>query len=156
MNATRWRLYHRWQETGFRRRLGCLHEHYYEALCVHASTSETFTTLPAYVQIWSVKGQGNRQRCLTDQYGFPPRHLSGNKQRFGFQTGDRVCAIKFSGTWVRREWHASGSLPSSLPRCTTRRREADHSKICESRKGVRGFLLGLNTEVPATNLSGHL
>ena len=117
MNATRWRLYRRLQDTGIpveggsggctkmqRLQHGLPKEHDYDALCVGASTSEAFTTFPAYVQIWSAKGRGNRQRCRTNKYGFPIRYRSGKKAHFGFQTGDWVQAEvktgKFAGTWV--------------------------------------------------------
>lgn len=119
MNATRWRLYHQLQATnlpveggsGARTKMqriahGLPKEHYYDALCVGASTPPQFTALPAYVQIWLAKGRGTRQMCGTDQFGFPIRHRSRAKQHFGFQTGDRVLATfpqgKFTGTHIGR------------------------------------------------------
>ncbi len=128
MNATRWRLYAQLTATGLPMEGGSggrtkkqrtehhlPKEHYYDALCVGKSTPATFTGLPAYVQIWSAKGRGNRQRCRTDKYGFPIRHLSGKKQHGGFQTGDLVCAIiprgKYTGTWTGRATvKASGQI----------------------------------------------
>jgi hypothetical protein len=116
MNATRWRLYEQLKTTGLsveagtggrtkhqRIRQGLPKEHYYDALCVGASTPATFTTLPAYVQVWSAKGRGTRQMCNTDQYGFPISHRKAKKQYFGFQTGDWVVAHvpkgKYTGAW---------------------------------------------------------
>ncbi len=128
MNATRWRLYERVKATGLPVEGGSggrtkwqrtMHhlpkEHYYDALCVGASTPDHFAAMPAYVQVWSVKGRGNRQRCRTDKYGFPIRHLSRQKQHFGFQTGDLVQAViprgRYSGTWIGRATvKASGQI----------------------------------------------
>jgi hypothetical protein len=128
MNATRWRLYHRLKATGLpveggsggrtkkqRTEHHLPKEHYYDALCVGKSTPAVFPTFPAYVQVWSAKGRGNRQRCRTDQYGFPIRHLSRPKQHFGFQTGDLVQAViprgRYSGTWIGRATvKASGQI----------------------------------------------
>ncbi|MCL5013353.1 MAG: RNA-guided endonuclease IscB [Firmicutes bacterium] len=119
MNATRWRLYRQLQVTGLpveggsggRTKMQRIQhdlpkEHYYDALCVGESTPNTLTVFPAYVQVWSAKGRGNRQRCRTDQYGFPIRYLSRQKNHFGFQTGDLVRAVisrgKYTGTWTGR------------------------------------------------------
>ncbi|PSR23659.1 MAG: HNH endonuclease [Sulfobacillus acidophilus] len=128
MNATRWRLYHQLQATslpveggsgGRTKKQRIAHdlpkEHYYDALCVGKSTPAQFLTLPAFVQIWSAKGRGNRQRCRTDKHGFPIRHLSRQKHHFGFQTGDLVQAViphgKYAGTWTGRATvKASGSI----------------------------------------------
>ena len=87
----------------------------YDALCVGTSTPATFTALSAYVQVWSAKGRGNRQRCRTDKYGFPIRHLAREKTHFGFQTGDFVQAVipqgKYLGTWTGRATvKASGQI----------------------------------------------
>ena len=119
MNATRWRLLERLKEaelpvecgTGARTKMQRVahvfpKEHYYDALCVGASTPDWFTVLSAYVQVWMAQGRGNRQRCRTDQYGFPIRHLVRPKNRHGFQTGDLVRARKprgkNAGTWMGR------------------------------------------------------
>jgi hypothetical protein len=129
MNATRWRLYGQLQALGLsveggsggrtkmqRVQRALPKEHYYDALCVGKSTPNgPFAALPAYVQIWSAKGRGNRQRCRTDGYGFPIRYLSGQKQHFGFQTGDLVRADiprgKYAGTWTGRATvKASGQI----------------------------------------------
>jgi 5-methylcytosine-specific restriction endonuclease McrA len=128
MNATRWRLYTQLQATGLpveggsggrTKKQRIAHHlpkgHYYDALCVCESTPDHFTTMPAYVQIWTAKGRGHRQMCRTDKYGFPIRHLSRQKRHFGFQTGDLVHAIiprgKYTGTWTGRATvKASGQI----------------------------------------------
>ncbi len=128
MNATRWRLYAQLKATGLpveggsggrtklqRTEHHLPKEHYYDALCVGKSTPATFTGLPAYIPIWSAKGRGNRQRCRTDQHGFPIRHLSRQKPHGGFQTGDLVQAViprgKYTGTWTGRATvKASGQI----------------------------------------------
>jgi 5-methylcytosine-specific restriction endonuclease McrA len=128
MNATRWRLYEQLKATGLPVEGGSggrtkkqrieqhwPKEHYYDALCVGESTPAVFTRLPAYVQVWTAKGRGHRQMCRTDKYGFPIRHLSRQKQHFGFQTGDLVQAIipqgKYTGTWPGRATvKASGQI----------------------------------------------
>ena len=119
MNATRWRLYEQLKATGLSVEAGTggrtkyqriqhelPKEHYYDALCVGASTPETFTTLPAYVQVWSAKGRGTRQMCNTNKYGFPLSHRQAKKAHFGFQTGDLVVAnvpkSKYQGIWKGR------------------------------------------------------
>ena len=128
VNATRWRLYTQLKATSLpveggsggrtkqqRIALSFPKEHYYDALCVGISTPKCFTALPAYVQVWAAQGRGNRQRCRTDPYGFPIRHLSRQKEHFGFQTGDLVTAViprgKYVGTWTGRATvKASGQI----------------------------------------------
>jgi len=119
MNATRWRLYERLQETGLPVEAGTggrtkyqriqhelPKEHYYDALCVGASTPDVFVSLPAYVQVWSAKGRGTRRMCKTDEHGFPESHRQAKKDHFGFRTGDWVVADvpkgKYAGTWKGR------------------------------------------------------
>jgi 5-methylcytosine-specific restriction endonuclease McrA len=105
MNATRWALYHRLKAldlpveggSGGRTKYQRIQhqlpkEHYYDALCVGASTPIEFTFIPAYVQVWSEKGRGNRQMCRTDDHGFPVAHRRRKKIHFGIQTGDLVVA----------------------------------------------------------------
>ena len=115
MNATRWRLYAQLQATGLpveggsgartkKQRIehGLPKEHYYDALCVGASTPRVLGPLAQFVQQWTAKGRGNRQMCGTNKYGFPIRHRSRQKNHFGFQTGDLVQALfplgKYAGT----------------------------------------------------------
>ena len=119
MNATRWRLYVQLKGTGLpveggsgartkmqRTAHNLPKEHYYDALCMGASTPEHFTHLPTYVQVWTAKGRGNRQMCGTDAYGFPIRHRARRKVHFRFQTGDTVKSNvprgKYAGTHTGR------------------------------------------------------
>jgi hypothetical protein len=119
MNATRWRLFERLKKTGLlvERGTGATtkmqriqnqlsKEHYFDALCVGENTPTTFTSLPKYMQVWSVKGRGSRQMCRTDKYGFPIAHRQAKKLHFGFQTGDLVVAEipkgKYQGKWQGR------------------------------------------------------
>ncbi len=119
MNATRWRLYDQLKAAGLpveggsgaRTKMQRIQhrlpkEHYYDALCVGQSTPERFTSLPAYVQIWTAKGRGTRQMCGTDRYGFPIRHRTRQRRHFGFQTGDLITAEilrgKYVGKWAGR------------------------------------------------------
>lgn len=119
MNATRWRLYEQLKATrlpveggsGARTKMqriqhGLPKEHYYDALCVGASTPPLFGKIAAYVQRWKYMGRGTRQMCRTNRYGFPIAHRSRQKIHFGFQTGDLVAAViprgKYQGTWTGR------------------------------------------------------
>lgn len=119
MNATRWKLYNRLKETNLsvecgtgartkKQRLehGFSKEHYYDAACVGASTPKIIVLREKYVQVWSAFGRGTRRLCNTDKYGFPISHRSGQKQHFGFQTGDIVEANipkgKYKGRWKGR------------------------------------------------------
>lgn len=105
MNATRWRLYEQLKATGLPIEAGTggrtkyqriAHElpkeHYYDALCVGASTPDRFASLPKTVQVWSAKGRGTRQMCNTDKHGFPIAHRQRKKIYFGMETGDLVIA----------------------------------------------------------------
>jgi hypothetical protein len=88
-------------------------------LCVGESTPERFTSLPAYVQVWTAKGRGTRQMCGTDTYGFPIRHRTRQKVHWGFQTGDLIRAVvpngKYAGTWTGRVLvRANGSFDLSV------------------------------------------
>ncbi len=125
MNATRWRWYTQLKATslpveggsgGHTKKQRTEHhlpkEHDYDALCVGPSTPDRWTALPAYVQIWTAKGRGNRQCCRTDGYGFPIRYRSRRKMHFGFQTGDLVVARVPHGKYA-------GITNRSLPVATT-------------------------------------
>lgn len=119
VNATRWRLYHRLQETrqpvecgtGGRTKMQRTQhelpkEHYYDALCVGASTPSAFIGIPKMVLTLTVKGRGSRRMVLCDRYGFPRGKAKAAKRIHGFQTGDRVRADvptgKYAGTWCGR------------------------------------------------------
>jgi hypothetical protein len=119
MNATRWKLYRKLQETGLpvecgtgtrtkKQRIdhGLPKEHYYDACCVGESTPERLEIATHYVEVWSAKGRGTRKMCNTDKFGFPISHRTRQKQFFGFQTGDLVKATvpkgKYTGIWTGR------------------------------------------------------
>ena len=134
MNATRWRLYEQLKATGLPVKGGSggrtkkqrldhdfPKEHYYDALSVGGSTPDRFTSLPAYVQVWTGKGRGTRKLCGTDAYGFPIRHRSRQQIHFGFQTGDLIRAGVPSGRstpgdnlFFRTDWR-------TRPRCSRSR-----------------------------------
>ena len=157
MNATRWQLYERLKATGLPVESGTggrtkyqriqhelSKEHYYDALCVGASTPESFTSLPVIVQIWSAKGRGTRQMCITDKFGFPIVHRKAKKQYFGFQTGDLVVANmpkgKYAGTWKGRiTVRARGSFVIA-----TQDKKFDvHHKYCQIIQRNNGWNYGI-------------
>lgn len=69
-------------------------EHFYDALCVGASTPKEYSSFPLYYTVFRAMGRGNRTVCTTDKYGFPKTHRSRNKRFFGVQTGDFVKGTK--------------------------------------------------------------
>ena len=89
-----------------RTRLGISKSHWGDAACVGASTPEALDVAGAQPLGIRAIGHGCRQRCRTDAYGFPTRHVAGRKRHFGFQTGDIVRATvpcgKYAGTHVGR------------------------------------------------------
>jgi 5-methylcytosine-specific restriction endonuclease McrA len=117
VNSTRWALLNRLKATGLpvatgsggqtkfnRTRLGLPKAHWLDAACVGEVTElKVLTTQPLRIK---ATGQGTRQACGTNKYGFPIRHRSDKKVHFGFQTGDIVRAIvtagKFIGNWIGR------------------------------------------------------
>ncbi len=141
VNATRWELYRRIQATGlpvetgsggrtkYNRSIRQLPKtHWLDATCVGVSTPEVlqvegicslrsptpsaYGTTPLTI---IATGHGSRQMCGTNKYGFPIRHRTGQKEFFGFQTGDIVKAVvpkgKRAGTHVGRVMvRATGSF----------------------------------------------
>jgi 5-methylcytosine-specific restriction endonuclease McrA len=119
MNATRWKLYRKLQETGLPVECGTgartkkqridhklPKAHYFDACCVGASTPDRLDIATKYVEVWSAKGRGTRQMCNVNKFGFPISHRTRQKQFFGFQTGDLVKATvpkgKYTGIWTSR------------------------------------------------------
>ena len=119
MNATRWKLYRKLQETGITVECGTgartkkqridhelPKEHYYDACYVGESTPEYLKIDTRYIEVWSAKGRGTRQMCNVNKFGFPISHRTRQKQFFCFQTGDLVRADipkgKYAGSWTSR------------------------------------------------------
>jgi 5-methylcytosine-specific restriction endonuclease McrA len=119
VNATRWELYKRLQETGLsvevgsggrtkfnRKTRGIEKSHWTDAACVGASTPERLFLNGINPLIVKAKGHGRRQRCGTDKFGFPIRHAPAQKFFMGFQTGDLVKADvktgKYAGVYTGR------------------------------------------------------
>ena len=85
-------------QTKFNRtRLGYGKAHWIDAACVGESGASV--TLDPAMQPLLIRaaGQGNRQMCGTDPYGFPIRHRRRQKAHFGYETGDLVSAEVPSG-----------------------------------------------------------
>ena len=80
--------------------------HWLDAACVGESTPERLYILRGKPLLIKAKGQGIRQRCRPDKYGFPSSHAPMAKQFQGFQTGDIVKANiptgKFKGAYTGR------------------------------------------------------
>lgn len=119
MNATRWALYNRLKGIGVpvecgtgartkmqRIALDLPKTHYFDALCVGASTPTKILINIKYALIWSAKGRGTRKMCNVNHYGFPISHRTRKKTHFGFQTGDIVTVTitkgKYKGYWTGR------------------------------------------------------
>ncbi len=136
VNATRWELYQRIQATGLpvetgsggrtkynrsirqlpkARRGEAIFSHWLDAACVGVSTPEVLQVERICPLTIIATGHGSRQMCGTNKYGFPIRHRTGQKEFFGFQTGDIVKAVvpkgKYKGTHIGRVMtRASGSF----------------------------------------------
>lgn len=117
VNSTRWALFNRLKKTGLpvatgsggktkfnRARLGLPKTHWLDAACVgDVEELVVLTTQPLKIK---ATGNGSRQQCRTDKYGFPSRYVPKNPFVHGFQTGDIVKAIvtkgKKIGTYIGR------------------------------------------------------
>jgi 5-methylcytosine-specific restriction endonuclease McrA len=79
--------------------------HYFDALCVGASTPEQFRNIEKILPIEiTYRGRGQYQRTNIDGFGFPRGYLPRKKMHFGFQTGDMVKATipkgKYTGKYT--------------------------------------------------------
>jgi 5-methylcytosine-specific restriction endonuclease McrA len=105
VNATRWELFRRLKATGLpvecgsggrtkfnRTTRGLPKTHGLDAACVGESTPEHLGVEGVRPLLAGACGHGKRQRCGTDEYGFPIRHANGSKTFRGFRTGDIVRA----------------------------------------------------------------
>jgi 5-methylcytosine-specific restriction endonuclease McrA len=76
--------------------------HWIDAACVGGSGAAVRIDSAQSFLVIRATGHGTRQRCRTDQHGFPCRHVDGRKSRLGIQTGDIVRAVvpagKYQGT----------------------------------------------------------
>jgi len=113
VNATRWALYQRLQETGLpietgtggttkynRTRLELPKTHWLDAACVGLSTPENLVVKVSKPLQIKATGRGNRRRILPNKYGFARGHRPRQKQFFAFQTGDIVKAIVPNGKYA--------------------------------------------------------
>jgi hypothetical protein len=106
-----WALFNRLKETGLpistgsggltkfnRTRLNLPKTHWLDAACVgEVNSLQVLTSQPLLIK---ATGQGSRQLCRTDKFGFPSRYVKRLKFVKGFPTGDIVKAIVSSGKKV--------------------------------------------------------
>ncbi|BAY43499.1 HNH endonuclease [Scytonema sp. HK-05] len=119
VNATRWELFRRLQQTGLpietgsggltkfnRKTKGIEKSHWADAACVGTSTPQQLLIKPIKPLLVVSIGHGRRQRCGTDRYGFPIRHAQRAKFFMGFGTGDilkaNIPAGKYAGIYIGR------------------------------------------------------
>ena len=99
VNATRWVLYQRIQDTGLpvevgtggrtkynRSVRGLPKTHWLDAACVGASTPEVLKVENLRPLIIIATGRGSRKMSGTNKYGFPIRHRTKQKEFFGFSS----------------------------------------------------------------------
>jgi hypothetical protein len=100
-------------------RLGLPKAHWIDAACVGDSTPNNL--LADNIRPLPIRaiGNGNRQMCQTDKYGFPKAHRTNQRVFDGFHTGDMVVVRapkgKYAGTHVGRvtvrnrpDWKVNG------------------------------------------------
>lgn len=105
VNSTRWALWNRLKATGLTVEVGTggrtkfnrfqqsmPKAHWIDAACVGASGASIHLDPSMQPLLIKAMGQGTRQMCTTDKYGFPIRHRTHVKRHFGFGTGDLVEA----------------------------------------------------------------
>lgn len=111
VNSTRWVLFNRLRQTTLpvqaekgsqtkynRMRFEFPKEHWIDAACLgNIDSLELATNQPLII---IATGHGTRQKCRTDQYGFPARYVPQKKFVEGFQTGDIVKAVVTKGKKV--------------------------------------------------------
>jgi hypothetical protein len=155
VNSTRWALFNRLRTTGLpvstgsggltkfnRTRLNIPKSHWLDAACV--GKVEELKVLTLQPLLIKATGQGPRQMCGTNKFGFPIRHKSRKQIHFGFQTGDiinaTVTAGKKVGFYVGRVLcRASGSFDIA----TTKGRVAGIShKYCQPIHKKDGYSYG--------------
>lgn len=119
VNVTRWALHVRLQAMGMPLECGtggCTKynrvtrhlpkAHWIDAACVGASTPRVVQIADVRPLLITAVGNGSRQMCRMDRYGFPRTGPKQAKRVKGFQTGDMVRAVvragKKVGTYVGR------------------------------------------------------
>ncbi len=118
VNSTRWKLFNSLKELGLpietgsggltkfnRKRLKVPKSHWQDAACVGQVPDDLVfkTNQPLLIK---ATGNGTRQRCRPNKFGFPKSHAPKAKFFQGFQTGDLVSASipkgKFAGQYTGR------------------------------------------------------
>ena len=115
VNATRWELYRRIQNTGLPVEVGSggrtkfnriQHRlpktHWMDAVCIGESTPKNILIDDIQPLLITATGHGNRQMCLVDRFGFPRTKAKQQKRVRGFQTGDIVKAVVTKGKKIGR------------------------------------------------------
>jgi 5-methylcytosine-specific restriction endonuclease McrA len=110
VNSTRWRLYERLNALGLPVECGSggltkwnritrtlEKAHWIDAACVGKSTPVELDRREIVPWLIHATGQGSRQMCRMDRYGFPRTGPKQAKRVKGFQTGDIVRAVVPSG-----------------------------------------------------------
>ena len=113
VTATRWAVFRALESFGLpvecgtggrtklnRINLGLPKEHYYDAVCVGASTPANLHMKTDMVQHIKAVGRGSHQRTNVNASGFPRGYFARQKVFFGFQTGDLVKAVVTKGKKV--------------------------------------------------------
>lgn len=107
VNATRWALYERLQQTGLPVEVGTggrtkynramrqlAKTHWLDAACVGTSTPEQLQVSRVQPLLISATGHGSRQMCRMNKFGFPrTKPKQRHKSYLGFRTGDLVKAV---------------------------------------------------------------
>ena len=76
--------------------------HWLDAACVGKSTPGVLSHKGVVPLRMKATGNGRRQMCVPDKYGFPKQHKERKKTFLGYQTGDMVKAITPKGTFEGR------------------------------------------------------
>jgi len=106
VNATRWELKRRLEETGLpvetgsggrtkynRMKQNLPKTHWLDAACVGASTPASLHTAQVFPLLIKATGHGHRRMCNPSEIGLPLSHRQRHKRYFGYQTGDLVRAV---------------------------------------------------------------
>jgi 5-methylcytosine-specific restriction endonuclease McrA len=115
VNSTRWRLYECLKALGvpiecgsggltkFNRTTRNLEKaHWLDAACVGKSTPIEIETQGIVPLLIKATGQGRRQMCVPDSFGFPKQHKERHTTFLGYRTGDVCKAMSPKGTVTGR------------------------------------------------------